>query len=181
MTIVSKRSIPLDQIYRLIEPGPVVLVTTQERDKLNLMTMSWHMMVDFVPPLIACIISNRNYTFQLLKKNKVCVINIPTVELIKKVVQIGNCSGRLIDKFNKFHLLHERASQINAPLLTECYANIECKVFDMKMAEKYNLFILEGLKGWIRPSFKKPKMIHHSGKGNFIVDGPLLKLPSKMK
>jgi flavin reductase (DIM6/NTAB) family NADH-FMN oxidoreductase RutF len=180
MKIIPKKSISQDQIYRLIEPGPVVLLTTQEKDQPNVMTMSWHMMIDFVPPLIACIVSNRNYTFQILKKNKVCVINIPTVELIKQVVKIGNCSGRKIDKFKKFHLLHEKASQINAPLLSECYANIECKVINLKLAEKYNLFILEGLKGWVR-HFKQPKMIHHSGKGNFIVDGPILKLASKKK
>ena len=49
------RSYPLSKVYQTIEPGPVVLLTTAEAGRANVMTMSWHMMVDFEPPLIACI------------------------------------------------------------------------------------------------------------------------------
>lgn len=178
---MAKRSIPLSRVYQLLEPGPVVLVTTSLNGKPNVMTMSWHMMVDFEPPIVACIISNRNYTFKTLKKTKECVINIPTVELADQVVKIGNCSGRRIDKFEKFQLAQEPASHVKAPLITACYANLECKVIDMEMAEKYNMFILEVLKGWITPFKKRARTIHHCGEGSFVVDGKLIKLPSKMK
>jgi flavin reductase (DIM6/NTAB) family NADH-FMN oxidoreductase RutF len=177
----SKKQLSLDKVYQLLEPGPVVLVSTQDKEKPNVMPMSWHMMVDFVPPLVACIISNRNYTFHILKKTKECVINIPTVNLAKKVVEIGNCSGRTVDKFKKYKLLQETASIVKAPLLSQCYANLECRVIDMKMAQKYNMFILEVLRCWVTPLNKQPKTIHHFGKGHFVVDGKLIKLPSKMK
>lgn len=68
------------------------------------MTMSWHTMIDFEPPILGCVISNGDYSFNAIKKNKECVINIPTVELAKKVVGIGNTSGRTVDKFKKFDL-----------------------------------------------------------------------------
>lgn len=109
------------------------------------------------------------------------MINIPTVELAEKVVGIGNASGHDIDKFEIFHILHEPASQVAAPLLIECYANLECQVIDLKMVEKYNMFILEVVKAWIRPTRKRGRMIHHCGNGIFIVDGKLIKLTSKMK
>ena len=165
----------------MLEPGPVVLVTTSLKGKPNVMTMSWHMMVDFEPPILACVISNRNYTFNILKKTKECVINIPTVELATKVVKVGNSSGRTIDKFKKFQLTQEPASFVKAPLISECYVNLECKVVNMKMATKYNIFILEVLKGWITPSKKRMRTIHHCGQGIFVVDGKLIKLPSKKK
>ena len=126
-------------------------------------------------------ISNRDYTFDILKTTKECVINIPTVELAKKVVGCGNTSGRKIDKFKTFHLTPVSASQIKAPLIDECFANLECKVIDMKMATKYNFFILEVLKAWIAPSKKNPRTIHHLGKGTFMVAGKIIKLPSKMR
>jgi flavin reductase (DIM6/NTAB) family NADH-FMN oxidoreductase RutF len=91
---VAKRSLPLCEVYRLIEPGPVVLVSTMRGGRANIMTMSWHMMVDFEPPILACVMSNRDYSFDALKKTRECVINIPTVELAKKVVACGNTSGR---------------------------------------------------------------------------------------
>jgi flavin reductase (DIM6/NTAB) family NADH-FMN oxidoreductase RutF len=137
--------------------------------------------MDFEPPIIGCIISNRNYSFDVLNKTNECVINIPTVDLAKKVVGCGNTSGKKIDKFSKFRLTAKPASRIEAPLIDECYINLECKVVDKKMANKYNFFILQVVKAWIDPTKKNPKTIHHLGKGSFMVAGKTIKLPSKMK
>ncbi len=178
---MTKKQFPQSKVYQLLEPGPVTLVTTFYKKKANVMTMSWHMMIDFEPPIFACVISDQNHTFNILAKTKECVVNIPTVEFAQKVVQVGNISGDTVDKFEKFHLLQEPASIVKAPLLTECYANLECRVIDMKMKAQYNIFILEVLKAWIRPTKKRPRMIHHCGNGVFIVDGNKIKIPSKKK
>ena len=142
---MKKKSLPLSQVYQLLEPGPVVMVTTAHKGHTNIMTMSWHTMIDFEPPILGCVISNKDYTFKMLKASKECVINIPTVNLAKKVVGCGNTSGQKIDKFKAFHFTAVTASRVKAPLIDECYANLECKVIDMKMATKYNFFILEVL------------------------------------
>jgi len=99
-----KKSLLLSKVYRLLEPGPVVLVTTAGKGKADIMALSWHMMIDFEPPLVGCVISNRNHTFSLVKATKECVINIPTVELAAQVVGCGNTSGRRTDKFKTFAL-----------------------------------------------------------------------------
>lgn len=176
-----KRSLPLPKVYRLIEPGPVVLVTTASGSRTNIMTMSWHMMVDFEPPIVACVISNRNYSFDLLRKSKECVINIPTVELAKKVVNCGNSSGRTIDKFREFGLTPSPAACVDAPLIVECYANLECRVINTTFATQYNIFLVEVVKAWIDGSQRHPRTLHHQGCGTFVVDGDILKLPSRMK
>jgi len=178
---MAKKSFPLSEVYGLLEPGPVVLVTTAGRMKTNIMTMSWHMMIEFEPPIVGCVISNRNYTFNILKTTGECVINIPTLDLAEKVVGCGNSSGRKIDKFKAFGLTQASASCVKAPLIDECYANLECKVVDGKMVSRYNLFILEVLKAWIDPARKDPRTIHHRGRGAFMVAGETIKLPSKMK
>ena len=130
---MSRKSFPLSKVYGLLEPGPVVLLTTASKIKANVMTMSWYTMMEFEPPIVGCVISNRNYTFNILKATKECVINIPTVELAEKVVACGNSSGRKIDKFKVFGLTQVTASHVKAPLIGECYANLECKVVDGKM------------------------------------------------
>ncbi len=55
-----KKTLPLSQVYRLMEPGPVVLLTTAQDGCVNVMTMSWHTVMEFEPPLIGCVISARN-------------------------------------------------------------------------------------------------------------------------
>jgi len=178
---MSKTSLPLSQVYRLLEPGPVVLVTTASAGRANVMTMSWHMMLDFEPPRVACVISNRGFTFDILRETRECVINIPTVELAKKVVACGNTSGRTLDKFKKFRLTSLSAARVAAPLISECFANLECRVIDTSMVDKYCVFILEVVKAWIDRTKKNPRTIHHCGYGVFRVAGRLIKLPSKMK
>ena len=174
------KSFLLSKVYQLLEPGPVVLLTTAHKGRDNVMTMSWHMMVDFEPPLIACIVSNRDHSFAALRATRECVIAIPTVELAERVVAIGNCSGRDVDKFSAFHLTPKKAEHVSAPLVAECFANIECRVVDTRFVNRYCLFMLEGLKAWINPKQKDPKTIHHHGLGRFVVDGETIELKSKM-
>jgi flavin reductase (DIM6/NTAB) family NADH-FMN oxidoreductase RutF len=178
---MKMKSYPLSKVYGLLEPGPVVLVTTANKHEVDIMTMSWHTMMDFEPPIVGCVISNRNHSFHILKATKECVINIPTVALVDKVVRCGNISGRKINKFDDLKLTPVKASKVQVPLIAECYANLECKVIDTKLVAKYNFFILEVLKAWVSPSKTKPKTIHHLGMGNFMIAGRTIKLPSKMK
>jgi flavin reductase (DIM6/NTAB) family NADH-FMN oxidoreductase RutF len=178
---MKKKSLHLSQVYGLLEPGPVVLVTTTHKEHPNIMTMSWHTMMEFEPPIVGCVISENNYSFNLLKTTKECVINIPTVDLAEKVVGCGNTSGQNVDKFKTFQLTAVSSSSVKAPLIDECFANLECKVIDMKMVTEYNFFILEVLKAWVDMSRKKPKTLHHQGRGQFMVAGKSIKLPSNMR
>ncbi|SDU18398.1 NADH-FMN oxidoreductase RutF, flavin reductase (DIM6/NTAB) family [Verrucomicrobium sp. GAS474] len=178
---MAARSFPLSKVYGLLEPGPVVMVTTVGKGRPDIMTMSWHTMVEFEPPLVACVISNRNYSFGLLRESKECVIGIPAVEIAEKVVGCGNTSGVKLDKFKKFGLTPRSASLVAAPLIAECFANLECRVVDTTLVNKYCLFLLEVVKAWVDPKVKNPKTIHHLGNGNFMVAGERIKLKSKMK
>lgn len=172
--------LPLATVYQLLEPGPVVLLSTARRGRANLMTMSWHMMMDFTPPRVACIVSGANHSFAALRATGECVIAIPAVGLARKVVGIGNCSGRSVDKFARFKLTPAPAARVAPPLVAECFANLECKLRDRRLVARYNLFILDVVKAWIDPAQRKPRMIHHQGFGKFVVDGRTLVLRSKM-
>jgi len=176
-----KKSFPLSKVYGLLEPGPVVLVTTAHKGRANIMTLSWLTMMDFEPPRIGMVLSERNYSFAALKATRQCVINIPTVELAAKVVAVGNSSGRRVDKFAAFGLTPCPAREVEPPLIEECYASLECRVTDARMARQYNFFVLEVLKAWIDPARKHPRTLHHQGKGRFVVDGRTIALPSGKK
>ena len=175
------KDLALSKVYQLLEPGPVVLLTTARKGRANIMTLSWHMMVEFEPPLIACVVSNANYSFAAIRATKECVIAIPALELAPKVVAIGNCSGRDVDKFKRFGLTPAAAKRVAPPLVAECFANLECKVVDTRLVNEFNLFILEVLKAWTDPAQKHPKTIHHHGYGRFAVDGEMIKLKSKKR
>ncbi|MBL8564287.1 MAG: flavin reductase family protein [Hyphomicrobiaceae bacterium] len=169
----------LPEVYKLIEPGPVVLLATRARTgRANVMTMSWHMMTEFAPPSVACVVSSANHSFKALRSTGECVIAIPSVAMAETVVAVGNCSGRSGDKLAMLGLATAEASLVRAPLLPQCLANLECRVTDMTLVERMNLFVLEVVAAWIDPRQRRAKTIHHCGYGAFIVDGRRISLPS---
>jgi flavin reductase (DIM6/NTAB) family NADH-FMN oxidoreductase RutF len=178
---VKKRSLPLSRVYGLLEPGPVLLITTARKGKANVMAQSWHCMMEFEPPLVGCLISGRNHSFDALVATKECVLNIPTEKLLDKVIGVGNCSGRKVDKFAKFNLTPAPASLVGAPLIAECYASLECKVVDTRLMNRYNFFVLEVVKAWVDPKEKNPRTLHHRGRGHFMVAGKTLRTASRAK
>lgn len=64
---MSKKPYPLPKVYGLMERGPVTLLTTAHGSQVNVMTMSWHSMLEFEPPLIGCVVSDRGFTHTLLR------------------------------------------------------------------------------------------------------------------
>jgi flavin reductase (DIM6/NTAB) family NADH-FMN oxidoreductase RutF len=175
------RKLALSRVYRLLEPGPVVLLTTARAGRQNVMTMSWHMMMEFEPPLVACIVSSANHSFAALRATGACVIAVPSRKLAPTVVKVGNSTGRRTDKFAAFGLTPLPAARVAAPLVAECFANLECRVRDRRLVRAYNLFVLEVVQAWADPAQKNPKMIHHHGYGRFTADGPLFTLKSRMR
>lgn len=167
----KKTDFPVGNIRRFLEPGPIVLVSSFHKGETNIMAMGWHMIIEFQPALLGCIISSANHSFEMIRKSRECVINIPTEDIAAKVVDIGNSSGGEIDKFAAFNLTPETGLHVRAPMIRECYANIECKLVDARMISKYNMFIFEAVRAQVATSPRAPKTIHYRGDGAFMVSG----------
>jgi flavin reductase (DIM6/NTAB) family NADH-FMN oxidoreductase RutF len=162
------RSLKLNRAFTLMESGPVVLVATSDGTKNNLMTISWTMVMDFTPRF-AITTGEWNYSFKALKKTRECVIAIPTVDMLDKVVRIGTCSGTDTDKFARFNLTPMPGEVVKAPLIRECLANIECRVVDI--VRKHNIVVLEAVAAHVASSRREKRTVHAVGDGTFIVDG----------
>ena len=162
------KEMEISKAFTLMESGPVVLVTTNDGNRNNIMTISWTMVMDFTP-IFAMTTGPWNYSFAALQETKECVISIPTVDMLDKVVGVGTCSGADTDKFEKFMLTPVKGKHVKAPLIKECLANIECKVVDI--VKKHNIVVLEGVAAYFDSSRKEKRTVHAVGDGTFIVDG----------
>jgi flavin reductase (DIM6/NTAB) family NADH-FMN oxidoreductase RutF len=162
------RPLKLGKAFTLLESGPVVLVTTSDRGKPNIMTISWTMVLDFTPRF-AIATGDWNFSFTALRKTKDCVIAIPTVDMLDRVVGIGTCSGADTDKFTRFRLTPMPGKIVKAPLIEECLANIECRVVDI--VRKHNIVVLEAVAAYVDSARREKRTVHAVGDGTFIVDG----------
>ncbi|OPY00598.1 MAG: Flavoredoxin [Syntrophorhabdus sp. PtaB.Bin184] len=166
--INGMKEMEMSKAFTLMESGPVVLVTTNDGDNNSIMTISWTMVMDFTP-IFAMTTGPWNYSFAALQKTKECVISIPTVDMLDKVIGVGTCSGADTDKFQKFMLTPVKGTHVKAPLIKECLANIECKVVDI--VKKHDIVVLEGVAAYFDSSRKEKRTVHAVGDGTFIVDG----------
>lgn len=174
------KTIPLDKIVRWIEPGPLLLLSTSYEGRSNVMTFGFHMMMQHDSPLIGIIVGPWDYSQKALISTKECVIAVPGVDLMEKAVDIGNCSGAEVDKFERFNLTPRAAAEVRAPLIEECLANFECRVVDMPLAGQYNLFVLEAVKGWESENREQQRIFHHNGNGTFSTGGEVIDLRDRM-
>jgi flavin reductase (DIM6/NTAB) family NADH-FMN oxidoreductase RutF len=167
----AKHDFPVSEVRRFLEPGPIVLLSSAWKTRRNVMTMGWHMVMEFEPSLIGCYIWTEDYSRELVRKSRECVINVPTADIAETVVRIGNTSGRDIDKFETFGPTPMAGEQVKAPLIGECYASFECKVVDLSLVRRYSLFVLEVVKAHVARSPKFPRTIHYRGDGVFMISG----------
>jgi flavin reductase (DIM6/NTAB) family NADH-FMN oxidoreductase RutF len=166
-----KRDFPVAEIRQFLEPGPIVLVSSAWRGRTNIMTMGWHTVMEFTPSLVGCVISEENHSFEMIRRSRECVINVPTVDLAEVVVGIGNSSGEETDKFMAFALTAEPAATVEAPRIAECWANLECRLADARLVRRYNFFIFEVLKAQVATSPRHPRTLHYRGEGTFMLSG----------
>lgn len=166
-----KQDFPVGDVRRFLEPGPVVLVGTAHAGERDVMTMGWHMVLEFAPSLLACCLSRGNHSHRLARASGECTIHLPTADIVDTVVGIGNCSGADTDKFARFGLTTTPASEVGAPLIDQCYASFECRLHDDSLVERYDLFVWEVVKAHVAPVPKLPCTVHYRGDGQFMLAG----------
>jgi flavin reductase (DIM6/NTAB) family NADH-FMN oxidoreductase RutF len=181
-----KVKIPLNKANRLINHGPLILISSFYKGRPNVCTVAWNMPVDFDPPKVACVIGEDNYTFTCIKHTKEFVINIPPKALLRKVIQCGSVSGEDVDKFKEFNLTPAPAARVKAPLVKECVAHLECKLLRHDLMREYNLLLASVVCAWVdKKLFKNKRLlveragaktIHHLGGRWFAFPGGVTNL-----
>jgi flavin reductase (DIM6/NTAB) family NADH-FMN oxidoreductase RutF len=167
----TKKDFPVSDIRRFLEPGPIVLISSAGKGKTNIMTLGWHTVMEFSPSLVGCVIANSNFSFEMIRKSRECVINVPSAELVDEVV-VGNCSGDEVDKFERFHLTPVQSAEVAAPLIRECF--VKCRIADGRLINTYNFFIFEVLQAHVAAALNNIHTLHYRGKGIFITSGKLV-------
>ncbi len=181
-----KESLPIAFANRMLNPGPVVLVTTQLKGQPNIMAASWITPISFEPPMLGVCVSPLRLTHEYIVKSDEFALNIPTIDLVKQVDLCGSVSGREVDKFKKTGLRPADSEAIQAPLIEECIGHIECGVINAYSVGDHTLFVAQiqaaqvvkeaFAERWLLP-VPEAKPLHHLG-GKFYA---FLEAPNVVK
>ncbi len=136
-----KRQLQPRDALRLLAPGPLALMSSLYHDHPNLMTAGWMLPLGFEPALVGIAIHPSRLTHEFVTKSEVFALNIPTADLMTAVHTCGTISGREGDKFARAGLTPADALEIEAPLVAECVAHLECEVVDRRSFGDHDLFV----------------------------------------
>jgi len=134
----------LEDFYPLLHPKVATLVAVRGEDgSSNFMACAWCMPVSEEPPMVALAIGKGSYTLQLIQETREFTINIPTKDLLRAVWVAGTRSGRRTDKWKTAKLTPGNAREVQAPIIRECVAHLECRLVEMHEVGECVLLIAE--------------------------------------
>jgi flavin reductase (DIM6/NTAB) family NADH-FMN oxidoreductase RutF len=108
-------------------PCSVVILTTKYGDERDAMTAS-AMFVSEEPSLLVVSVSKTFKTCELIEKSHEFVVNVLADDELDLAHKLGRSHGKNTDKLASFKVPTEPANKVGAPLISDCFANIECKV-----------------------------------------------------
>ncbi len=182
-----RKEINLDFATRLINHGPVVLVTSLYNDKANITPVAWTMPINKKPPMVALEIGQKHFIFECIKETKDFAINIVSPIYAEDLLKCGKVSGREVDKFEKTSFTKSDSKIIKSPGLAEALAVVECKLIEDKyLEEEYNIVVGEVMYAEVEEEAfnehwlfndDKFKTLHHLGDKTFCFpDGKIIDL-----
>jgi len=182
--------VELPKAYRLLNHGPVTLVTSAHGGRRNVMAASWAMPLDFQPAKVAVVIDARTLTRELVEASGEFALNIPARAQAGATLAVGSRSGREADKFAAAGLSTFPAREIAAPLLAGCLGWLECRVIpEPHNATRHDLFIAEVVAAWADASAfsagrwhfpdNEHRSIHYLAGGAFFATGEAFQVESE--
>lgn len=177
------QKIPVATAYRLLTPGWVVLVATEKEGRYNVMTASWQMPVSVSPPLIAVSVAKKHLTAEYILAGRNFTVNVPGRNLLPQVHYCGTVSGREADKFAATGLTPVPGEKVAAPLIAECLAGVECRLWNVYDGGDHHIFVGEVVAAVAAAEHFENHWLLSRGEEGFPVNhlgGPLYAVPGKM-
>ena len=140
-----KKEIPLDHANRLLNHGPVVLISSEWNGRPNVMAAAWQTPLSIHPLLVGVSIAPKRYSHELIAQSQEYVVNVPPRTLYRQVHGCGTVSGRDQDKFTLFGLTAIQGRRVRVPRIEECIGHLECVVVNAVTVGDHTFFVGEVL------------------------------------
>ncbi|MGD8565153.1 MAG: flavin reductase family protein [Candidatus Bathyarchaeota archaeon] len=176
----KKVDVQTSSALRLIHPMHTVLLSCAPTNGTpNIITLAWAMPASINPPLVAVSIAPGRYSYGLIEETKEFVINIPTMKILKETFFCGRKSGKNINKFKETGLTPEPAKKVLPPIIKECIAHLECKLYDLFKAGDHVITVGRVVDAYANEdmftktyNLEKARLIYHLGGKRFTTLDP---------
>jgi len=176
-------------VYRLLNPGSVLMVTVGDGERDNIFAVTWNMPVRKDPPMAAILSGRRHHSYDFIRRTGEFALNVPGDSLARAVYRVGTESGaNVADKFRSAGLHRKKSRIIHTPLVGQSLAALECRVCQVVDLGASSLLIANILAAWSDPEFfdgenwrfdRGPGLLHHLGDNAFCVSREIKTIPKE--
>ncbi len=138
---------PLENLadaYRILNPGPVLVISVGDGDRDNLFAVTWNMVVRKDPPMMAMLSGKGHHSYPFIESTGQFAANVLHADRADAILGSGSYSGKRVeDKWSIIGLTREPATRIAAPLVAESVASLECEVQQVVDLDRSALIIAQ--------------------------------------
>ncbi len=125
----------------MLNPVPVVLVTSKYGDMENVFTVAWTGTICSDPAMTYISVRKERYSYDIIKKSGKFCINLVNEDLTYATDYCGVKSGKNEDKFKSMNLKKGCASNFDCPTILKSPVILECEVQEIKELGSHDMFI----------------------------------------
>jgi len=124
----DKIDLDVNEAIAQLPPAPVMLVASGDKEEdWNVTTIGMFNVFSLFPVVVGIGVKTSRHIFKLISESSDFTINIPPLELIEAVEVCGTESGVRKNKFKEAGLTPVKGRRVKAPVIKECWLNIECR------------------------------------------------------
>lgn len=125
-----------------LQPAPKVLVSCRGLNgEDNVLAVAYCGNCSYDPPMVMVGIVPTRYSYNMIKESGCFVVNLVDKSYSETFDYLGSHSKRDGDKLAKMNVQLKDGEKVNAPILTDCPVNIECKVVDSIVTGSHEMFV----------------------------------------
>ena len=139
-----KKTGDIKKFYQYAFPIQSALVTCNNAEgETNVITIAWHTPISKKPPLYAISVAPSRFSHDLIRNSGEFVVNFAPINIVDKVHFCGSNSGRNVNKLEETDLTLGKSNVVNTPIIKECFAHLECNLYESTTFGDHTLFIGE--------------------------------------
>lgn len=137
----------------LLAPVPPAMVSCGTPEQPNIITVGWTGITSTKPPKTYIALRPERFSYPLIKKSGVFVVNLTTVSMVRAADFCGVRSGKDTDKFKETGLTMETAPETGCPMIAESPLSLECRVTDVIPMGSHDMFLADILGALVDPQY----------------------------
>jgi flavin reductase (DIM6/NTAB) family NADH-FMN oxidoreductase RutF len=137
----------------MLPPVPAILLSVRGfEDEPDEVSVVWTFVLNGDPPQVGVSVAHEHIAGARIERWREFVLNVPTAEIVEGFDRIDMSSSKVADKYVLSGLTRGQAVAVDAPTVSECPIQVECRVLlSVELPPERTVFFAEVVATTVHP------------------------------